>query len=106
MSYFPKLDQQYHIFRAWLDLRKEQGANVSAVEREARGFLADLSRILEKVNPPFTDKYHEPIKLEDIRHARPKGPRTLPYNLTDEQLYDKMLGALLGRSAGCILGIP
>ncbi|MDH7481473.1 MAG: ADP-ribosylglycohydrolase family protein [Armatimonadota bacterium] len=106
MSYFPKLDQEYQTFKAWLELRKEQGADVSAIEKEARGFLADLSRILERVNPPFTTKYHEPVELEHIRLARPKGPRTLPYSLTDDKLYDKMLGALLGRSAGCILGIP
>jgi ADP-ribosylglycohydrolase len=106
VSYFPKLDQEYGCMKAWLDLRKEQGANVAELEKELRTMLRSISRGLESVKPPFTDKYHEPIPLKQIKAARPNGPRRLAYNLTAEQIYDKMLGAWLGRGAGCILGIP
>lgn len=106
MSYFPKLDKEYGCMKAWLDLRKEQGADVADLEKELRTMLRSISRGLESVKPPFTDKYHEPIPLKQIKAARPNGPRKLAYKLTDEQLYDKMLGAWLGRGAGCILGIP
>ena len=106
MSYFPKLDQRYSNFKNWMDLRKEQGADVSALEKEVGAYLEGLSRQLESMKPPFTDKYYEPIPLAKIKAARPKGPRTLPYTLTDDRLYDKMLGAWLGRGAGCVLGIP
>ena len=106
MSYFPKLDQEFAAFKHWLDLRKEQGADVSGMEKEVRVLVRQFSRRMESMKPPFTDRYHEPISLPEIKAARPSGPRSLPYNLGEEQLYDKMLGAWLGRGAGCVLGIP
>jgi ADP-ribosylglycohydrolase len=106
VSYFPKLDEAYSTFKAWLDLRKEQGADISGFENQVRATLSGLSERLEAMQPPFTDRYIEPVSLEEIRASRPEGPRVLPYSLTDEQLYDKMLGAWLGRGAGCTLGIP
>jgi ADP-ribosylglycohydrolase len=100
------MDNEYATFKHWLDLRKEQGLDVSDVDREVRHLLVNLSRGLEGIKPPFTPKYVEPIPLKRIKAARPKGPRVLPFKLTEEQLYDKMLGAWLGRGAGCMLGIP
>lgn len=106
MSYFPKLDQEYAMLKHWLELRKEQGLDLSDVEKDLRSQISRISRDLEGINPPFNSKYHEPIPYKDILAVRPKGPRKLPYNLTDDQLYDRMMGAWLGRSAGCVLGIP
>lgn len=106
MSYFPKLDHEFNMMKAWLDLRKEQGADIKDLEKELTTLFKAVTRGLESSNPPFTDKYVEPIPLKQIKAARPTGPRSLPYNLTDEQLQDKMLGAWLGRGAGCVLGIP
>lgn len=106
MSYFPKMDQRYNYLKAWLDLRKEQGADISDVEKELNVLLKTLTREVEQMKPPFVAKYVEPIPLKQIKAARPKGPRALPYDLTDDQLQDKMLGAWLGRGAGCVLGIP
>lgn len=106
MSYFPRLDADYTTFKHWMELRKEQGADVAGIEREIRRVLVQSTRHLEAMKPPFTKKYHEPVSLKDIRAARPKGSKPLPYNLTDDQLYDKMLGAWLGRGAGCMLGVP
>ena len=106
MSYFPKLDHQFNSFKSWLELRKEQGIDVSDVEKDVRRLLNSYSQGMEAMKPPFTTKYHEPISLKDIRAARPKGSRKLQYNLSDAKLYDKMLGAWLGRGAGCVLGIP
>ena len=101
MSYFPKLDQRYSNFKNWMDLRKEQGADVSVFEREIGHLMNEAAELLQDMKPPFTDKYYEPIPLDEIKAARPKGPRALKYDLTDDQLYDKMLGAWLGR--GCLL---
>lgn len=106
MSYFPEMDKQYNFMKAWLDLRKEQGANVSSAEKEMASLMKRIVKEMEADNPPFNAKHVEPISLEDIRALRPKGPRKLEYNLTDAQLHDKMLGAWLGRGAGCTLGIP
>ena len=57
--------------------------------------------------PVGTDfPYSEPSDLEGIRAERPEGPRRLEARLSDEQLYDKVYGAWLGRCAGCLLGKP
>lgn len=106
MPYFRKMDGDYNLFNVWLDLRKEQGVDISDLEKEVRTFLKSLTKQLEVMKPPYSTKYVEPVPYKKIKAARPKGPRALPYNLTDEQLNDKMLGAWLGRGAGCILGIP
>lgn len=104
MPYFAKMGHNYHVLTEWLDMMKEQGADTSAIEKEVTQYLKELTKIARDL--PISDKWTEPDELDAIKKLRPKGPRTLPFDLTDEQLYDKMLGAWLGRSAGCILGIP
>jgi ADP-ribosylglycohydrolase len=47
-----------------------------------------------------------PDDLAGIRALRPAGPRILDLPLTEDELHDRLLGALLGRAAGCVLGIP
>ena len=50
-----------------------------------------------------TDLLH-PDKLEDILALRPEGADTTPCKV--ENLESRMKGALIGRFAGCMLGIP
>jgi ADP-ribosylglycohydrolase len=50
--------------------------------------------------------YHEPSELDAIRQARPEGPRSFQANLDQSVIYDRVLGAWLGRCAGCLLGKP
>ena len=53
--------------------------------------------------------YMEPSDLEGIRAARQvsDGMKALPTGLaSQENRYDKVYGALLGRCAGCLLGKP
>lgn len=54
--------------------------------------------------PEFT--YVEVDSLEEIREARPPGPRASKPILTQNALYEHIYGAWLGRSAGCVLGKP
>lgn len=54
--------------------------------------------------PAFS--YQEPATLEEIRAARPDGPRQLDVPLDSDALRDRLLGAWLGRAAGCLLGKP
>lgn len=105
MSYFGKLGGQVSNLQLWLDLRKEEGADVAVIAREAEQTLKRLTRQAIAAKPG-QGKYVEPNKSRDILKARPKGPRKLPLNMTDAQFEDKMLGAWLGRGAGCVLGIP
>ena len=110
--------------------RREEGHDVSAFERrwnalgipsvpihrpipaEARGAveagaaeLAALYRDLDALDA-LPAPLHEPSSLEEIRALRPRGPRQMELRLSEEQLRDRILGAWLGRAAGCLLGKP
>ena len=106
MSYFGQVNGAAGYLGAWLDLRHEQGRDVKPFVEEAARRLRAIQRKVERLGPPPELAADEPIELDDIRKLRPRGPRKLPLELTDAQLHDKMLGAWLGRAAGCMLGIP
>jgi ADP-ribosylglycohydrolase len=106
VAYFGELGSAVNYLSAWLDLRREQGRDVAPYVKEAVRRLAAIQRKVEKLGPPPALRKEEPIELEDIRALRPRGPRKLPLTLSDAELYDRMLGAWLGRAAGCMLGIP
>jgi len=105
MSYFRNLEGGFQGLSFWLDLRKEQGADIESIVKEAEKTLKRLSKQAEALKSSST-KYDEPSKYAAILKARPKGPRKLPLNLTDAQLENKIMGSWLGRGAGCVLGIP
>ena len=105
MPYFTDLNHKYHNLHLWLDVRKEQGADLKQYVDEIAQLFDKINAKLQALEPP-QDTYYEPNSLEEIRNVRPDGPRKLDYNLSEEELYDKMLGAWLGRGAGCVLGIP
>ena len=46
----------------------------------------------------------QPDKLEEILALRPEGADVAPQKVDD--LYNRMKGAIIGRFAGCVLGIP
>ena len=50
--------------------------------------------------------FAEPSDLAGIRDARPEKRWRAPRTLDDDVLFDKVLGAWLGRAAGCLLGKP
>lgn len=92
--------------------RREEGCDVAVFAEElarAKGDEAALRSLYERlmalpVRPDFP--YVEPSDLEGIRAERPPGPRRMPLTLSDEELYDRIYGAWLGRCAGCALGKP
>ncbi|MBI4976759.1 MAG: ADP-ribosylglycohydrolase family protein [Spirochaetes bacterium] len=51
-------------------------------------------------------QFREPSDLAGIRAERPDGPRRINISLPDDVLFDNVLGAWLGRCAGCLLGKP
>ena len=110
--------------------RREEGHDVSALQRRwdalgipaapvhrpipehARGAveaaaaeLASLYRDLDAIGGQPAP-LHEPSGLEEIRALRPRGPRQLELRLSEDELRDRLLGAWLGRAAGCLLGKP
>jgi len=97
--------------------KREEGCDVSGVEEklssilegDARGRATKLESLWDELakltsEPGF--RYYEPSDLESIRHARPAGKRELALNLTDDEYYNRVYGAWLGRCVGCVLGKP
>jgi len=100
----------------------DEGKDIREVDNEFKELIAllklenDDTNLKEKVDA-LLDKmthlpmradypYYEPSDLKNIQRARPDGPRKLNVNLSDEILYDRVLGAWLGRCSGCLLGKP
>ena len=50
--------------------------------------------------------FAEPSDLAGIRDARSENRWRAPQTVSDDALFDKVLGAWLGRTAGCLLGKP
>ena len=61
---------------------------------------------LDALTPRADFPYDEPRDLASIREKRPDGPRRLPEPPSADVLGDRILGAWLGRCAGCALGKP
>ena len=57
-----------------------------------------------RVKPDFP--YHEPSDLAEIKSVRGARPELPPLSLSDDDLYDRVYGAWLGRCCGCLLGQP
>ena len=106
MPYYSNLDEKIMVLREWMDLKKEQGADADAF---AKRFCETLDRMTAEASELPVDpelQAREPDELDRIRAFRPDGPRVLDLELTDEELEDRILGAWLGRGAGCMLGVP
>ena len=67
--------------------------------------LYKLRDDLKKLDFDPNFKFFEPSTLSEIRSCRPDGPRREPMDSAID-LYDRIYGGWLGRSAGCALGKP
>ena len=106
-----------HLLRDELVQRREEGCHVDSLEAEFKAVAASaapdklkrLERLYERLDrkkPRQPLAAQEPSDLAGIRRLRPEGPRRLALKLSDEELRDRILGAWLGRAAGCLLGKP
>ena len=97
--------------------RREEGCDVTSIERRLASILEDrednwdgtISSLwvdLEQLTPEPGFKYHEPSDIESIRASRPEGKRKLEHSLTNDEYFNKVYGAWLGRCVGCVLGKP
>jgi len=102
------------LLQAEMGQRRQEGCDVTALERElealgdhpAQADLGGLFDELQALKPQDDFLYEEPSDLEAIRAVRPDGPRRFGVTFTEPQLYNRILGAWLGRCAGCLLGKP
>jgi ADP-ribosylglycohydrolase len=112
----PSLQEQRNLAAAELTQLAEEGACTEDLARALRlvdepdetaqaatldVFWRQAVVAAEQLQTPYV----EPSTLPEIQAERPAGPRRLP--LADgDMLQERMLGAWLGRCAGCMLGKP
>lgn len=106
MPYFPQMERSYSDFRHWLALLKERGGDTAPFETRARKLFDTMRRQAERAASRAPALAQEPSDLEGIHALRPRGPRRMVEGFEPAALHNKLLGAWLGRAAGCILGIP
>lgn len=77
-------------------------------ELQAAGSLEEFEALYEELQavPARIAEERQPSDLEGIRRERGEGPRSYSTRLTEDVVYSKILGGLLGRAAGCTLGKP
>ncbi len=68
--------------------------------------LAKLYEEVKALGLPRGFPYDEPSELAAIRRLRPRARRSYQVKLSRGQLQDRILGAWLGRCAGCMVGKP
>ncbi|HEV2921911.1 MAG TPA: ADP-ribosylglycohydrolase family protein, partial [Actinomycetota bacterium] len=97
---------------AELAQRRESGYEVNGLEAAVAAALADgsvpLQELLDRLErAPHRDDwpYQEPSRLEELLAQLPETP-PMPLQLDEPELRDRLLGAWLGRCAGCTLGKP
>jgi ADP-ribosylglycohydrolase len=106
--------QLFTLLQAELIQRRQEGCDVSSFEDRVAALdesasTAEMGTLYDALsalrpNPGFS--FVEPSALEAIQRERPDGPRRLSLPLTEAEVEDRLLGAWLGRCAGCTLGKP
>ena len=102
------------LVQAEIDQRREEGCDVAALkekferlgDQRTQSDLKALFDELQALKPRDDFPYEEPSELASIQGLRPEGPRRFAATFAEPDLYDKILGAWLGRCAGCLLGKP
>ncbi len=92
------------------DLHDEMTALVNHAGPEDAAFRARVRQFLTRSSalPTRGDyPYQEPSQLQAIQAARPTSHTLLePMQLSEQDYYNRVYGAWLGRCSGCLLGIP
>ncbi|MEM1698177.1 MAG: hypothetical protein QXG48_05930, partial [Thermofilaceae archaeon] len=93
--------------------RFEEGFDVNVdgfrrrlVDARSREQLLKLYDELQRAEPRKGYPYREPTDWRGILSERPASPSRFSVELDGRELYDRALGAWLGRCAGCMLGKP
>ena len=103
---FERIEGAARRLRLWLEIAHEQGAPAEAMAATAERALNRLIAQAGRLKPSPDLEADEPNDLEAIRALRPRGPRVISKDMARAALRDRILGAWLGRCAGCILGVP
>ena len=104
--------QIHHALKTLLDDEVADREEVEALKaryeavRDTAG-RAELEALYSEIlQVNVAEQPHQPSDLEAIRRLRRAGPRAFPAAPGGDELYDRILGGLLGRACGCTLGKP
>jgi len=92
--------------------KQQEGCRVDALRERIESAGNDEGRILKlyarlsNLKPGKRFGYEEPSDLDGIRRQLPKSRWRPPRKVSDRLLRDRLLGAIQGRCAGCLLGKP
>lgn len=102
-----KFNNALNNLKLYADLKIEYGSgdDVNKITDEFVELINDYTKKIRDIKDNEELKAKEPDCLDEIKKLRTDGPRKLWDKLPDD-IHDKMAGALLGRFAGCILGVP
>ena len=94
-------------FKLYSDLKIEYGASekVEKLADELSGVISEYIEKMKKVEEDGELAAKEPNDLNAIKKLRADGIRKI-WNKIPDNIDDKMTGAVLGRFAGCLLGVP
>lgn len=103
-SKLSNLIDQIHLYS---HLKREHGAQgVDGYITKANRSLQEILNELKSLPGDGALSLKEPDDLQRIRQLRPAGPRRICHGIDSPVYLEKLQGALLGRMAGCILGVP
>ena len=90
-------------------LEKEVQIWANEVRNQDMDYNVQLEKLYQKLQlriPIGKVESYEPSDLNGILNSRPEGFKAVSKNLSPKELFDKIYGGWLGRSAGCMLGKP
>lgn len=79
---------------------------IESLDPNDHGAVEDLWQQFQRIPQGPDFPFMEPNDLTAIRNERKGDSRRLPVLYGDDELFDRMNGAWLGRAAGCALGKP
>jgi ADP-ribosylglycohydrolase len=108
-----RIGEMDQLLRDEIVQRREEGCDVEkfrpkleeALQTRSSQRLDAIYEELVALRPSSTYPYREPSSLEEIRREMPPSKKGLG-GVSEVELADRLLGAWLGRCAGCLLGKP
>ncbi|ACL69222.1 ADP-ribosylglycohydrolase family protein [Halothermothrix orenii] len=102
-----------------LEQSRQEGKDISTIQNKWKILKEEISdtkllrqkalNLLDEIDslPYETDLYkEEPVRLIEIKEKSKQLDYSNRLSLDEEELFDKILGGWLGRTAGCLLGKP
>ena len=105
--HIPNLTELAEQLKLYSQLQHEYGAQgIEPVLSEAAQAMQRSLDALQALPIDMELARREPNDLAEIKRLRPDGPRRMWSHFRANEYHERLQGALLGRFAGCTLGVP